>query len=104
MLYGDGVPPLEKREERIPLRGEVHPMRILATNSCSQMSVSSSGSLKSPSVDSYPGSVSSLGPGTDEDGTVCESGGEDDTPTPRKLPYNTLDTIVSLSSAKTIEV
>ncbi len=98
------VPPLEKMEERVPLRGEVHPMRIHTTHSGSQMSVSSTGSLKSPSVDSYPGSVSSLGAATDGDVTLCESGGESELPTPRKLTYNALDTIVSLSSTKPVEV
>lgn len=95
------VPPLDKTEEKMPPRGEVHPMRIHTTNSGSLMSMSSNGSMKSVSVDSYAESVSSLEPVTDGDGTICE---EDNTPTPSKLTYNALDTIVTLSTNKTIEV
>ncbi len=98
------VPPLDPAEEKCLLRGEVHPLRIHTTHSGSLMSISSSGSLKSPSVDSYPDSVSSLEPVADGDGTVCDSGEGGDLPTPRKVPYNALDTIVSLSNNKTIEV
>lgn len=77
-------------------RGDIHPIRVhnIRDRSDSQSSPTSTCSPLSP--DSYQGSLSSLGGG---ETTVLR-----DSYLSRKLTYNSLDTVVTLSSSKAVEV
>ena len=96
-IRSESVPPLDRVDsgEKLLPREVVHPARLHSTSRDSFSSAISS-SPKSPS--SYHGSMSSLDTNTDSE--VKENG----THSPRKVSYTALDTIVTLSSNKAIEV
>ena len=105
LVRGGSVPPYESQQksnsrEKIHARGDIHPIRVhdIRDRSESRGSQFSSSPMSSPlSPASYHGSLSSF-----------EEGGGDlvtrESCQPKKLTYNSLDTVVTLSSSKAVEV
>ena len=105
LVRAGSVPPYESQQqcngrEKSHTRGDVHPIRVhdirdRSESRGSQFSSSSMGSLLSPV--SYHGSLSSFEEG--EGDLVSRENCQ-----PKKLTYHSLDTVVTLSSSKAVEV